>query len=116
MKNKLLLLSSIIISFAFSVAHAETDDEHLRWFGGPGVVYEFNQIGKNKYFLQATTANGVSVSELLAAYKNRASKLCRPYSPVLQYKVTSETYMGTLTATLRVPMQAPKITGTVTCE
>ncbi len=116
MKNKLLLLGAGILTCLISVAYAEVDDEHLRWFGGPGVLYEYNQIGANKYLLQATTVNGVSVAELLGAYKNRAAKLCQPKTPVLNYKVTSETYMGTFNATMRVPMRAPKITGIVTCE
>lgn len=115
MMKRLRIFLFLNILCLFTVAQAETDTENLGWFTG-SVVYHFNKIGSNKYMLEANTASGVSPEKLLTAYQGRAAKLCSPKTPSIRYNITTETYMGTFNATMRVPMKAPKITGIVICE
>ena len=98
------------------MALAYQDFDHLGFFGLNTVVYDVQQLGPNKYTLEATTSNGVTSSELLKAYKLRAARLCPAKHPTTNYQISTETYMGDFNATMSLPMTAPKINGVVNCK
>ena len=114
-KKYILNLGSVLCVLGLAGCAADNTEWVGGLFGG-GVAYSVNQITPNKYLLEATAAYTVSSADLINVYKIKANKLCAPRKATYQYQVGSERYMATMTATVSLPKDAPKVTGVVVCK